>query len=102
MQRNAIALGLGLLLASSLGPVAAAEPAPITKDEAHAIGVDAYLYFYPLITMDVTRRVATNVPAGVKPGLGPANEFQSFREFSPADFRTVVRPNFDTLYSSAY
>ena len=23
---------------------------PLTADEAHAIGVDAYIYFYPLVT----------------------------------------------------
>ena len=75
---------------------------PITEQEAHAVGVDAYLYFYPLISMDVTRRVAVNNEPGQKPGLGPANMFNSFAAFPTADFKTVVRPNFDTLYSSAW
>ena len=38
--------------------------APITEQAAHAIGVDAYLYFYPLITMDITRKQSTNIEAG--------------------------------------
>lgn len=74
----------------------------VTEDEAYEIGMEAYVYFYPLITMDLTRRVAINVPAGVKPGLGPMNAFQHFTAFPTADFREVVRPNFDTLYSSAW
>jgi hypothetical protein len=36
----------------------------ITEQEAHAIGVDAYLYFYPLVTMDLTRKQLTNVEPG--------------------------------------
>jgi hypothetical protein len=70
--------------------------------QLHDIAVEAFVYFYPLVLMDVTRRVTTNVPSGVKPGLGPANEFHHLREFPSAEFRTVVRPNFDTLYSSAW
>ena len=75
---------------------------PITEQEAHAIGVAAYLYFYPLVSADITRRVATNVEAGKIPGFGPANMFHSFSAFPTADFKTVVRTNFDTLYSSAF
>src|SRR4051794_10403563 len=52
--------------------------------------------------MDVTRRQGTNTPAGQRPGFGPPNEFHHIREFPAADFRAVVRPNFDTLYSSAW
>lgn len=74
----------------------------ITEQEARAIAVDAYLYFYPLVTVDVTRRVAVNVETGKMPGFGPANMFHSFAAFPAADFKTVVRPNFDTLYSSAF
>jgi hypothetical protein len=52
--------------------------------------------------MDITRLQAINAPAGTKPGFGPPNEFHHFRAFPTADFRNVVRPNFDTLYSSAF
>jgi hypothetical protein len=73
----------------------------ISEDDAHAIGVAAYTYFYPLVTMDITRRQLTNV---VKPeGLAtPMNTFISLKAFPPADMKVVVRPNFDTLYSSAW
>jgi hypothetical protein len=74
----------------------------LTEQEAHAIGVNAYLYFYPLVSVDITRKVATNVEAGKIPGFGPPNMFHSFAAFPTADFKTVVRPNFDTLYSSAF
>ena len=82
------------------GPVAPA--ADLTPAQAKAIAVEAYVYTYPLVMMDMTRRLMTNVPPGVKPGLGPANVFHHFRTYPPADFREVVRPNFDTLYSSAW
>ncbi|MBV9117839.1 MAG: hypothetical protein JOY63_10815, partial [Acetobacteraceae bacterium] len=46
-------------LAIGLSPTALAAE-PISEQEAHEIGVDAYLYFYPLVTMDLTRRQLTN------------------------------------------
>jgi hypothetical protein len=68
--------------------------------EAYDLGLQAYLYFYPLVTMEVTRRQATNGEAGN--GSGPMNEFHHIRAFPPAEFKSVVRPNFDTLYSTAW
>jgi hypothetical protein len=91
-------LALGLL-AAALAPAVAG---PITEDEAHAIGVDAYLYFYPIVTMDVTRKQLTNqklTPGGIG---GPMNSFANVGAFPTADMRVVVRPNFDTLYSSGW
>ncbi|MCP9272149.1 DUF1254 domain-containing protein [Mycolicibacterium arenosum] len=63
---------------------------------------EAFVYFYPLITMDITRLQAVNSPIGTTPGSGPPNRFSHLRAFPTADFRAVVRPNFDTLYSSAW
>ncbi|WP_017293721.1 DUF1254 domain-containing protein [Geminocystis herdmanii] len=74
----------------------------ITEQQAYEIGIEAYHYFYSLITMDFTRRVCTNYKSGEKPGFGPVNTFHHLRQFPPANFRAVVRPNFDTLYTVAW
>ena len=70
--------------------------------EAHDVGISAYIYLYPLVMMNVTRQQATNIEPGERPGCGPMNTFSHIREFPAADFKMVVRPNFDTLYSSAW
>ncbi len=93
---------LALLALFPSSAVRAQAPVPLTKEEAHEIAVEAYIYTYPLVTMDTTRRVMSNVPAGVKPAAGPVNQIHHFRAFPKADFREVVRPNFDTLYSVAW
>lgn len=66
----------------------------LTPHDAYELACDAYLYFYPLVTMDLTRRQSSN--------LAPMNGFRHLRTFPVADLREVVRPNFDTLYSSAW
>jgi hypothetical protein len=75
---------------------------PSTTQEAYEIGLEAYAYFYPLVTINLTRRIGTNIDAGKIPGLGPINAFSHFRAYPSADFKSVVRPNFDTLYSIAW
>jgi hypothetical protein len=73
----------------------------ISEQEAHAIDVSAYLYFYSLVTMDLTRKQLTNVvkAQGVS---APMNAFANIPAYPTADMKNVVRPNFDTLYSSAW
>src|SRR5246500_5672727 len=89
------AAGVTAALAQSAAPT-------ISEQEAHAIAVDAYLYFYPLVTMDITRKQFTNIEPGKELGKGPMNTFVNVPEYPPADFKGVVRPNFDTLYSIAW
>src|ERR1035438_7742465 len=74
----------------------------INEQEAFEIGVEAFTYLYSMVLMDVTRRQATNIEAGKVIGRGPMNAFTHVPIFPPADFRDVVRPNFDTLYSIAW
>jgi hypothetical protein len=93
-----LALVCGLAVSTTIARAAES----INEQEAYEIGIEAYTYFYPLVLMDVTRRQAVNVEAGKTVGRGPMNTFTQFRTFPPADFRDVVRPNFDTLYSIAW
>lgn len=71
------------------------------SSDLRTLSHEGFIYFYPLVTMDVSRLQAINSPTD-RPGYGPPNEFHHMREYPRADFRAVVRPNFDTLYSSAW
>lgn len=76
-------------------------PAPLSEQEAIEIATEAYLYGYPLVTMDVTRQVMTNVaqPEALK---SPMGQFINVRTYPDASFRDVTAPNADTLYSLAW
>src|SRR5262245_41899321 len=106
MHRSMMTLTLGLLLSFALTPLVLSQTPPqstaLSEQEAHAIGVDAYLYFYPLVTMDLTRKQSTNIEPGKEFGKGPMNMFTSVPEYPPANLKLVVRVNFDTLYSIAW
>jgi hypothetical protein len=73
----------------------------VSPNEAAGIGMDAYIYGYPLVLMDATRQVMTAVPRndGRK---APINQLLHFREFPDYTFTDVVSPNADTLYSTAW
>lgn len=65
------------------------------------LATDAYVYGYPLVTMDMTRRVMTNVakPEGTR---APMGRFVKARSYPDASFRDVTAPNADTLYTTAW
>jgi hypothetical protein len=61
MFRGILKLTLCLSLGAVATPAALAQTAaPITEQEAHAIAVDAYVYFYPIMSMNVSRKQFTN------------------------------------------
>jgi hypothetical protein len=101
---TSFAAALALTSAAVVGAVCAQQQAPtaVEPDEAQVIAREAYIYLYPLITMDITRKQLTNTRPD-SGGIGGApNTFNHIRTFPPADMKAVVRPNFDTLYSSAW
>jgi hypothetical protein len=65
------------------------------------LATDAYIFGYPLVTIEMTRRVATNVvaPEGTH---APMGTLIKLRQYPDASFRTVTAPNADTLYISAF
>lgn len=99
----------GLVVGLSIGLVsfvanAQATPAlsAVSDQDAYEIVRDAYVYAYPMLVMDATRRVATNFVDSSPIGYGPPNRFNHALAFPGADFKAVIRPNVDTLYSSAW
>ena len=82
--------------------ISPASAQPITEQQAYEIAKDAYVYAYPLVLEYVTKIQGTNYvePTGI-PAQSPFNQFGHARAFPPADFKIVVRPNADTLYSVA-
>ena len=99
-QCFAIAIAAFGLAALTVPRVAQAQS--LSAEEAQAIAVDAYVYFYPLVTMDLTRKQLINMPPGGGGIGGPMNSFTNIPAFPTADMKAVVRPNFDTLYSSGW
>jgi hypothetical protein len=65
------------------------------------LATDAYIYGYPLVTMEYTRRIMTNV-ATLEAMRGPMGQFIKAREYPNASFRDVTAPNADTLYTVAW
>src|SRR5579862_1306866 len=61
------------------------------------LAAQAYIYAYPLVMMEMTRRISTNV-AAAGTSRAPMNEFAFMREYPNASFTDVVAPNADTLY----
>jgi hypothetical protein len=95
--------GLSLLAGSSLSTVSRAEWGEPNLEglEDFWLATDAYIYGYPLVTMEMTRRIMTNVTAP-EGSRGPMGQFIRAREYPDASFRDVTAPNADTLYTTSW
>jgi hypothetical protein len=69
-----------------------------SSDKPEDIATLAYIWGFPLITMERQFNYVTspNVPPGI--GRGPANSISCASELADANFTDVVTPNSDTLY----
>ena len=89
-------LAAGMQASAQIPEVSAAPPSDET--DARELAIEAYIYAYPLVTMEYTRRVMTNTvkPEGTH---APMGQFANLREYPTAAFKEVTAPNADTLYS---
>jgi hypothetical protein len=71
----------------------------LTAEEATQIGVEGVVYGMPLVIMDLTCKVTTNVAGPLPDAHAPINQFGNMAAYPPASFHSVVRMNVDTLYS---
>ena len=113
MKKHLGILAVVVTVALGLGACGEKKPAvDATKEKASAemaakekealdTGMEAYVYAYPLVTMEYTRRALTNTaaPEGTK---APMGQFVRMREYPNASFKDVTAPNADTLYTTAW
>ena len=97
LQKMRLCMFVFILAFAACHHVAAAESAFKVIPDA----IEAYIYGYSLVTMEMTRRVMTNVekPTG---SYAPMGQFLRMREYPSAAFRDVTAPNADTLYTTAW
>jgi hypothetical protein len=70
-------------------------------EETVSTATDAYIYGYPLVTVDMTRKFFTNY-ATVQGSRGPMGRIIKLRTYPAVDDHAVTAPNADTLYTTAF
>lgn len=104
-RRTATIGGLSLLAGAAVSGHARADWGELAQlgsgIEDFWLATEAYVYGYPLVTFEMTRRVMTNVvaPDGTH---APMGQLIKMRKYPDASFRTVTAPNVDTLYTMAF
>ncbi len=104
-RRSAALGGMSLLASTAMSKAALAEQGAFLGLgeglEEFWLATDAYIFGYPLVTMEMTRRIMTNVaePIGTR---APMGQIIKLRNYPDASFKDVTAPNADTLYTTAF
>ena len=92
----ASAAGLGCL-------IALASCGLIEEKKAYIYGLQSYVYGYPLVMMDVTRKVLTAAPAPNATGTAaPLNQLARMPTYVSPDFKNVVRISLNSLWTTGF
>jgi hypothetical protein len=75
----------------------------VREELAYILGLMSYVYGYPLVIMDVTRKVLTAAPAPNSEGTAaPINQFAKMPQYVSPDFKNVVRISLNSLWSTGW
>jgi hypothetical protein len=114
-QRVTIAIFSALMLGLVTNASAQSKPSTLTPDEArtkqaYALGVQAYIWGYPMVVMQKSRDAMTKVDAPVTPDVfnktgklfAPVNQVISAWGMLGPNFSAVQSANSDTQYSATW
>jgi hypothetical protein len=105
-RRNLTIGGMSLLAGASMSTMSRAELGSFLGIgeglEDFWLATDAYIFGYPLVTMEMTRRNITNVAAPEGGMHAPMGQIIKLREYPDPSFKDVTAPNADTLYTTAF
>ena len=75
----------------------------VREEVAYLLGMEAYVYGYPLVMMDVTREVLTAAPAPNAEGTAaPINQLAKMPRYVSPDFKNVVRISLNSLWTTGF
>jgi len=93
---------LALLLGMALPFVSCTKVEEKAREEvAYVVGMEEYVYGYPLVMMDVTREITTATPKAGEYSA-PINQFARIRTYVSPDFKNVVRISVNSLWSFGF
>lgn len=78
------------------------DPQSVAIERAQMVQIakDAYVYGFPAVLMEITKRHMANPLPGT--GNAPVNQIRHFNSFADEKFNSFVRPNSDMFYSFAW
>jgi len=96
------AVSFGLLIGMTLSFVSCKKAEEKVKEEtAYVVGMEEYVYGYPLVMMDVTREVTTAAATSGEYSA-PINQFARIRTYVSPDYKNVVRISVNSLWSFGF
>ena len=95
-----VSTAAAVVCAATLLPVEKAAAAQQTM-AAQELLEQAYLYAFPLVLLDATRKVSTNAETP-NDTRAPINQFIHAKKLADAASHAVVTPNVDTIYTQAF
>jgi len=73
----------------------------VKEGAAYVVGLEEYVYGYPVVMMDVTREVMTAASTSGDYSA-PINQFARIRTYVSPDFKNVVRISVNSLWSHGF
>src|SRR5215471_16828102 len=70
----------------------------VKQGAAYLVGMEEYVYGFPLVMMDATRQVITAVPKAGEYSA-PINQLLKMRSYVSPDYKVVVRTSRNSLFS---